>query len=272
MPTDKNIYIIALQSLENKVSKILAPTECPSCGAHLERIKDQLFCPNNVDCPAQSSGKIINFCKKLKIKGFGEATVEKLGLQSVEDLATLTVAKAEAAQFSSHMANKLVDTITTRLQNKIATHEFLAAMSIPLFGDSAGSKLKGVPLDNISYEVCKEKGLGDKLTENLIEWLQLDWPEIKEIWQPYLYTEAAALVPTKTTNGLIVVITGKLNDFKNRTDASKFLEEKGFTVKSSVTKDTNYLICEGGTTGSSYQKAKSLNIPIITLEELLQNV
>jgi len=248
--------------------KILPPIECPSCSALLERVKDQLFCSNKTDCPAQSSGKIINFCKKLKIKGFGEATVEKLNLTSINDLANLTVPMAETCGFSSHMANKLVDTIKTRLQNKIATHEFLAALSIPLLGDSAGEKLKGCNLSSISYELCKAKGLGDKLTDNLLEWYQLDWPELQAVWQPYL--ETAEQVQTVTTKkGVTVVITGKLNNYKNRTDASSFLEQEGYTVKSSVTKDTNYLICEDGTTGSSYQKAKSLNIPIITIEELL---
>lgn len=247
------------------MTTIVAPVSCPSCSALLERVKDQLFCSNNVDCPAQSTGKLINFCKKLKIKGFGESTIDKLGLANINDLIALTVDSAKASGFSDHMATKLVETIKIRLQEKIATNEFLAAASIPLVGESISSKLTGIEIDNLTFSLCKELGLGDKAAENLCEWVELEWPELKELWLPHLFTE----VKTGPAKGSpVVVITGKLNDFKNRTDASKYLESLGFIVKSSVSKETNYLVCEDGTSGSSYQKAKSLNIPIITIKSL----
>jgi len=249
------------------MTSIVAPTKCPSCSSKLERVNDQLFCRNTSSCPAQSSGKIINFCKKLKIKGFGPSTIEKLELQDINDLLTYSPKYGMAMGLSEHMATKLHSTIQDRLKQGIHYQEFLSAVSIPLLGDSASSKLTLNSLEDISYEVCKECGLGDKVSSNLVEWHTLDWPNMIE-WDKYLVFSNNNKIQT---NGTTVVITGKLNDFKNRTEAKKYLEGLGFSVKSSVSKNTDYLICEDGTQGSSYKKAIQLNIPITTIKSLEDN-
>lgn len=248
---------------------IEAPTECPSCSATLYRVNDQIFCPNTVDCPAQNTGKLINFCKKLKIKGFGEATLDKLGIVHINELEALEPADYMAdSKFSEHMSNKLFNTVQSRLTAGIDFREFIAALSIPLVGDSASSKLECSDIKELNFESLKALGLGDKVSENLANWVTTEWPYLEPIWSQYITYKSQ----TRTkTNGLNVVITGKLTNFKNRAEASKYLESLGFTVKSSVTKQTDFLICEDGTTGSSYQKATKLNISITTIKSLEDN-
>lgn len=248
---------------------INAPTECPSCGSTLERVNDQLFCYNSNNCPAQSSGKLINFCKKLKIKGFGASTLSTLGFSNINDLLYLTPELGQEHGLSEHMAKKLTLVVQERLNSGIDYREFLSALSVPLLGDSASSKINVDSINNITYEQCKSDGLGDKVTDNLIEWLELEWPELEPLWHKYLTYNNK--IQNVDNNGKTVVITGKLNEFKNRTEAKKHLESLGFSVKSSVTKNTDYLICEDGTTGSSYKKATSLNIPITTIKSLEDN-
>ena len=65
-----------------------------------------------------------------------------------------------------------------------------------------------------------------------------------------------------------VVITGKLQDFKNRAEAAKFLESIGYVVASSVTRATDFLVCEDGSTSSKTEKANNYNIPIVTINYL----
>ena len=119
------------------MTKIKAPTNCPSCGSILQKVKDQLFC-RNTECSAQSSKKIEHFCKKLKLKGFGPKTVEKLNLTSLTQLYSLTLEEAANA-VGDKVASKLLSEIerATRLEFSA----LLAAFSIELLGDVAATKL-----------------------------------------------------------------------------------------------------------------------------------
>lgn len=250
------------------INKIIAPTECPSCGAHLERVKDQLFCPNYVDCPAQSLGKLLNFFKKLKIKGFGEATLTKLGFRDLVDVTFMCPEHGTERGLSPHMAQKLTDAFLSATK-QIDYKDFLAACSIPLIGTSAASKLNVNSIEELTYEKCRNLGLGEVASENLSYWVMTEWSYLKPHWENNLvFSNTTALSKDLSIN---VVITGKLNDFSNRTKATEHLTSLGFTVKSSVSKNTDYLICEDGSQSSSVQKANSLNIPIVTIKYLEDN-
>lgn len=248
-------------------TKIIAPSECPSCGSLLEQVNNQLFCPNYVDCPAQSSGKLLNFAKKLKIKGFGEATNSKLGFSHPNDFTHLTPELGMEHGLSEHMATKLTNVVRAVLEKGISYKDFLAACSIPLIGSAATDKLNVSSIEELTFEKCKSCGLGDKASENLSEWVQLDWPAYKPCWESYLVFSNNNKSQSNNL-GVTVVITGKLTDFKNRSDATRHLESLGFTVKTTVSKATDYLICEDGTTGSSYKKAVQLNKQITTIKYL----
>lgn len=61
------------------------------------------------------------------------------------------------------------------------------------------------------------------------------------------------------------VITGSVEQFKNRDELKNVIEEKGGKVTGSVTSKTNYLINNDNLSNSSKnKKAKELNISIIT--------
>ena len=68
------------------------------------------------------------------------------------------------------------------------------------------------------------------------------------------------------------VVTGKLKTFKNRSELKSYVESLGGKVTDSITSKTNYLVNNDiNSTSSKNQKAKSLDIPIIT-EEYLMNL
>lgn len=254
--------------------KIIPPTTCPSCDSTLERVNDQFFCINHTDCPAQSLKKLIAFCKKLKIKGFGEATVNKLGLTDFNDLITLTPEFAQSRGFSEHMSNKLVNTISERLASGVTYNDFLAAVSIPLIGDGAMRKLE-IASDDITFDMCRNAGIGEKAATNLVNWLEDNknnyslWFDLLEPTKIIKSQKPTANVQLKTD---VVCLTGKLDDFKNRNDAKAFLESQGYTVKTSVTKDVTILISEDGkTSSSSYKKAQANGCVITTIKQLLED-
>lgn len=239
------------------------PTKCPSCDSDLVTVNDQLFCQSK-DCPAQTLKRIQHYCKVMKIKGMGEKTLEKLDFEEIHDLYEFSV---------YYYVDQLGETIGRKLYKEVQDSKTvplnisLAAFSIPLIGETAAKKLSGVckVFDDISEDSCKKAGLGEKATANLMNWIQ----SLEYIGLPINFSFETSSCSTETKN-VSVCITGKLLNFKNRTDAAKYLESLGFEVTDSVTKKTNILIDEEGKASSKRSKAETLNIPIITIEELIK--
>lgn len=241
------------------MQKIEIPTNCPCCSYTLVFVNDQLFCRNTA-CSAQLNKKLENFCKVLSIKGFGPRTIEKLNLADITELFYLDRASVVEA-LGEKVADKLLDEIERSKNADLAT--VIAAFSIPLVGGTAAKKIAAVvsKIEEITQETCKTAGLGAKVTENLLTWIDTDYQEIKE-FLPFTFTSGKQ--KTVNTNSKRVCITGKLKSFKKKADAESSLAAAGFTLVDSVTKTTDYLVDEEGKMSSKREKAVSYGITIIT--------
>lgn len=241
------------------------PTGCPACDYPLEKVKDQLFCRNSA-CPAQINKKIEHFAKVLSIKGMGPVTVKKLNLQELTEIYYIDWDEATEA-IGEKAAIKLQDEINKSKSASLET--VLAALSIPLFGETASSKLCKVvsDIDEITAEKCKEAGLGDKVTENLMNWLSTEGKELIPFF-PFTF-KTSGIEDNNTAK--TVCITGKLKSFKKKADAEELLRQAGFRLVDSVTKTTDYLVDEGNNASSKRQTAEKYGIRIITdLNDLIE--
>ena len=73
--------------------------------------------------------------------------------------------------------------------------------------------------------------------------------------------------------GKTFVVTGSVHHYKNRDELKADIVAHGGTVVGSVSSKTSYLINNDiNSTSSKNQKAKSLNIPIISEEEFLSMI
>lgn len=242
--------------------KIEIPTTCPCCDYKLELVNDQLFCRNTA-CGAQLGKKVEHFCKTLGIKGMGPKSVEKLDLQDITELFYLDVDSVAEALGSQKTAEKLLDEIERAKSADLAT--VLASFSIALVGNTASQKICSVVghIDEISYDTCKQAGLGDKVTENLLGWLQTDFPDLRE-FLPFSFKSNHNSTSTSNNNNKTVCITGKLSSYKTKAEAYKALETAGYKVVESVTKTTDYLVDEEDKASTKRKKAESLGVQIIT--------
>jgi DNA ligase (NAD+) len=240
--------------------RIEIPTECPCCNYPLELVNDQLFCRNTA-CSAQLNKKVEHFCKTLGIKGMGSRTVEKLGLSDITELFYLDQEQVVESLGSEKVALKLLDEIERSKSADLAT--VIVSFSIPLVGSTASKKLCEVvtSVDEISYDTCKQAGLGDKVTQNLVAWLETDFQEMRE-FLPFSFKSQKN--SNTNTNQKTICITGKLSSYKTKAEAYKSLEEAGYTPVESVTKATDYLVDEEDKGSSKRKKAESLGITIIT--------
>ena len=242
--------------------KIEIPKTCPCCDYPLETVNEQLFC-RNIACSAQLGKKIEHFCKTLSIKGMGAKTLEKLQLADITEIYYLDVTDLTEALGSSKIAEKLIEEIEKSKSADLQT--VLPAFSIPLFGSTASAKLCTVvsSLAEITVEKCKEAGLGDKVTNNLMTYLETDLKEMKE-FLPFSFTTNKKAVPSNVDkNSKTVCITGKLSSFKNKAEAYTALAAAGFKTVESVTKATDFLVDEDNKGSSKRTKADQLGIPII---------
>ena len=239
--------------------KIKIPTHCPCCDYPLETVNDQLFC-RNMACSAQLGKKLEHFCKTLGIKGMGTKTIEKLELADITELYYLELDQIAEALSSQKTAEKLFDEINKSRHADLAT--ILPAFSIPLFGNTASTKLCKVvsSVDEITAETCKLAGLGDKVTNNLLSWLETDFREMRE-FLPFSFTVNNK--PVANADGKTICITGKLSSFKTKAEATAALTAAGFKVVESVTKTLDYLVDEDNKGSSKRTKADSLGIEII---------
>lgn len=239
------------------------PKNCPSCNSPLETVNDQLFC-RGTECPAQTLKRLQHFAKVVKIKGMGEKTLEKLDFDDISDIYTFS---------ESYYVDNLGETIGRKLYKEVKNSTStelgvaLAAFSIPLIGETAAQKIASVvsSVTEITEETCKEAGLGPKATANLMDWLAYE--EYKSVPLNWISSNKKEAVES---NGITVCITGKLRDYKNRSEASAYLSSLGFRCTDSVTQKTNVLISEEDKVSSKHEKAKKLNIPILTIEQLIE--
>lgn len=238
--------------------KIEIPKNCPCCNYTLTLINDQLYCKNSA-CSAQLSKKLEHFTKTLGIKGLGPKTLEKLNLQDLTEIFYLDKDDLIIVLGSEKIALKLLDEIDRAKHAEFST--VLASFSIPLIGNTASVKLSKVVsnFEEITFEKCKEAGLGDKATNNLINWLTTEYIELKE-FLPFSFD---SIKPTKATKNKTICITGKLTSFKTKSEATKVLEDLGFTVVDSVTKTLTYLVDEQSASSTKRQKAEAYGITII---------
>lgn len=243
--------------------EIEIPTNCPSCNSKLETVNSQLFCRNSA-CPAQSSKKVEAFVKKMRIKGFGPATISKLGFVHPIELYETSL-EDYVAVLGEKIGQKLYDEVQNSRTTTFAT--FLSALSIPLIGDTASKKVATVA-NRISDIFDYDLPIGEKATYNLLCFLgehENSHLRLFELEKMFTFSEPRKKVEQNRGK---VCITGKLKNFQNRNEAKKFLEEHGYTVTSTVSSVTDYLVCEDGSNSSKSKKAESLGIPIVSIADL----
>ena len=238
------------------------PDVCPSCGTSLELINDQLFC-NNTSCPAKNSKIVEGFAKTLRIKGLGPKTIEKLDLEYIEDIYELTEERIKEKLGSEKIASKLINEI--ELSKNANLQELLPAFAIPLFGSTASQKLCNTisHIEELTEKRCSEAGLGPKVTTNICSWYKTEYENrykrLPFTWKADIFEG----IPIVDINE-VVCITGRLKSYRTKADAKKVLENYGYKVKDTLTKDVTILVNESGIESSKTKSAESKGIRIVT--------
>ena len=267
------------------------PKECPVCGAPTElRESDsgtiESYCSSD-QCPGKLINKLDHFCGKkgLDIKGLSKATLEKLidwgWVTKAIDLFYLHQRRKEWIE-KSGFGIKSVDKILNAIDDArhTTTAQFISAIGIPLIGRAYASELEAI---FGSYEEFRSavaqyfdftilEGFGEAMHDAI---MNFDYSEADEMHDMQLvifdFAPAEEIEASAAIEGKIFCVTGKVTHWKNRDALKEDIEARGGKVTTSVSNKTNYLVNNDiYSTSSKNQKAKELNIPIITEEELIK--
>lgn len=270
----------------NFYNYIPTPKICPCCGSETTfrtlNESTNLVC-NNPQCSGKLINRLDHFCGKkgLDIKGLSKATLEKLidwgWISCIEDIFNLYEHKQEWIQMVG-FGDKSVKNILSAINESrnCELHKFITSLGIPLIGSVASKQLaqKFKTWDNFikavedAFEFYTMPNIGIEMDSAIIHF---DYTEAKRLATFLVikdYKEEVAKI--QTLKDITFVVTGKLKTFKNRNELKSYVESLGGKVTDSITSKTNYLVNnDSASTSSKNQKAKSLNIPIITEEFLL---
>ena len=270
------------------------PDKCPCCGGNVEIHNDNgsktLHCINP-DCKAKLLGKLVHFCSKnmVNINGLSEETLQKfidLGwLSSFKDIYYLSDHKSEMYKLDG-FGRKSVDKLLSSIESSrnISFDHFIFSLSIPLIGRSASkdiAKACNYDIDQFRMIINLESdkafmsidGFGPEMNKSLLEWWNEHKYEFCELAKEFTFEKHDNVVAKADLSNKTFVITGSLNHYNNRNELSDVIESLGGKVSGSVSSKTDYLINNDTQSNSSKnQKAKKLNIPIISEEDFIKMI
>lgn len=194
-----------------------------------------------------------HFIRTLDIKGLGPASVKKLGLSHPVDIFDYPDWDLLGANGIKVQAE--VERTKTKPYDLV-----LASLGIPGVGKRAAKLIvtKIPAFRNLrDIETTYIKGIGPSTIESILSWLDDNesWVENLPLQLEQNVQVEEILVTRKK-----VCITGKLD--MTRSQLASILEEKGFQVTSTVTKDC-YTLVAGDTTSSKYKKAMTIGVNVI---------
>lgn len=295
-----NMVIPKVHDSIDKSGNFNIPSKCPICGQPTRIIKENdsevLIC-ENPDCKGKLLCRLVHAASRnaLDIENLSESTIEKfinLGwLNSIKDIYHLSNHENNMKTidgFGKKSVEKLLNSIEK--SRKTTLDRFLYSLSIPLLGKSASQDIaENCTIENTSSignfmqimitdgaeHFRSISGIGDSLINSLNSYFNIHCSEIFELTKEFKFDEPNIVLDEtpKTLQGKTFVVTGSVNHYKNRDELKADIVVHGGTVVGSVSSKTSYLINNDiNSTSSKNQKAKSLNIPIISEEDFLKMI
>ncbi|MEA4869455.1 DNA ligase [bioreactor metagenome] len=258
------------------------PTRCPVCGAHVEENGAHLFCTNSLSCRAQITLRIAHYASRdaMDIESLSDKTaaqlIEDLGIQSIPELYALTHEQLVALnRFGAKKAQNLLDAIEKSKTRPLGG--FLFALGIPNVGNKTAKDL-AKRFGNLAAvraatreELLAIPDIGGIVAESVLSFFG-DANIAAQIDTLLSYgvspeSEQAANTASSIA-GKTIVVTGTLPTLGRR-EAETLIEQNGAKAAGSVSKKTDYVLY-GESAGSKLDKARELNIPLLTEQEFLE--
>jgi DNA ligase (NAD+) len=260
------------------------PAKCPLCDADVVKPEGEAMhrCPNRA-CPSRGLETLINWVQAAAdIEGVGEQSVRRLwdlGLvRSIPELYRLTKEQLmELEGYGELSATNAIESIHASKQ--VPFNRVLFGLNIPDVGWVTAVNLarhfENVDrlLEATQEDIEEVDGIGPDRAESIAEWFSDDANRalVEELRSLGLRFEVGdELKPVEgPLTGRTYVITGTLERF-TRDEAAAALEAKGAKVGNSVSGKTAGLIVGEEPGNSKLTKARKLEVPLLSEEDLVE--
>jgi len=274
------------------------PEQCPSCQSATKLQEGasemlELIC-ENTDCPTQNISSLCHFLATVGVLGLGESRVTQLvegeavtipadfyRLDVERAMETgLTVRQSALAVAAIQMipapdkmdSDALDEAIEAAKRNKkvVPLWKVFASFGIGSAGKSAGKALSAHfgSLEKIRSASAEDleavEDVGGITAEAIHTYMQDNAKQIDALLE---FVEPEVPQSGGSLEGKTFCFSGGFSEGKKHWE--KEVEQRGGKCSGSVSKKTNYLVAGPGS-GSKSEKAKKLEIPIITTDELAE--
>jgi len=282
-----NMIIPQLSGNKTKSGRLVIPTKCPMCGGETKINDDEgtktLVCLNP-DCLAKHVKKFELFVSRdaLNIEGLSEAGLLKFigagKLRTLPDIFDLVIWREEIIAmegFGPKSYDNLIAAID-KAQNTTSAR-LLYGLGVPGIGVTTSNQIaracknKWDAIQNLTEADLKAiDGIGDVMAADYVKFFTNEENQrmIAKILEKITLNEHFEATGTKL-EGKVFAITGSLEHYSSRRELEKEIQAEGGKVSSGVTPNTDYLITNDTTSGTTKNTAaRELGIPIITEDEI----
>jgi DNA ligase (NAD+) len=284
-----NMIIPQLSNNITRSGTIKAPEQCPVCSGKATIKQDSgvksLYCIND-DCPAKHIKAFTHFVSRdaIGIDGLSGATIEKLiakgFIKELADIFNIEKYKDEIVTMEG-FGQKSYDNLVASINKarKTTPVRLLYSLGIPNVGLSNAKTIckhfnyDWDAIERASFdELVQIFGIGDVMAEAYVSFFNdlKNQKIVNDILQEIEFEEVETFNSDVIFEKVNFVITGSVEQFKNRNELKEIIEKNGGKVTDSVTAKTNYLINNDNLSNSSKnKKAKELGISIITEDQFV---
>jgi DNA ligase (NAD+) len=275
---------------------------CPECNTPLIRTEGEAawYCPDEEGCPPQIKGRIEHFISRnaMNIDSLGEGKVEMLfdnGLiRDASDLYYLTYdqllglekvieATGDKKEKKLSFKEKTVTNILNGIEasKEVPFDRVLYALGIRYVGQTVAKKLANhyrdiEKLKQVTFEeLILVDEIGEKIAGSVLEFLgktkNLNIIERLKL-KGVQFAMATSTEPlSDKLKGKTIVASGRLEHF-SREEIEEAIRQHGGKPVSSVSKKTDYLLAGENVGPNKLEKARELNVPVITEEEFMKMI
>ena len=254
--------------------RFAVPRKCPSCNHDTKKVGEYIMCSFS-KCPAQISGAVKRWVKKLDIKDWGESLIDALceagHVKTAADLYGLdivTIANTDTGgkKTGKSTAKKVLDNLYAKKELRIA--DFVGSLGIHLCGRSISQMIADAGFDTLEKmedatvaQIAAIPRLGQTKAEAFVEGFQ----RCKKLIDDLLAAGVTVRDPiTGSLSGSSFCFTG----FRDKDLEDKVLN-KGGSMKSSVGKSLTYLVAKNPKSASGkVKKATGYGVKVIGISDL----
>ncbi len=283
------IINVNLSKREPGAVKIIYPLVCPECGTALVRKDGEVayYCPNDEACPPQIVGKIQHFIsrKAMNIDGLGDETIETFyqrGLvRHISDLYTLHE-KADELKTLDRFGERSIENMLRgiELSKQMPFEKVLFGLGIRYVGETVARKLAfgAKTIDKLATATLEEltglDEIGQRIAESVIEYFSKEEhlhqiSLLKSYGLQFEAQESEITLQSDKLTGKTFVISGVFENY-SREELKDIIESNGGKILSGISAKLNYLVAGDNMGPSKLEKAKKLNVPLISQDDLLE--